>query len=156
MAVNAPLSKFKRNNLIIYIVILLAASAYFAYDGHLNESFIEKHTKNYGTPEAKPDGTLVFNRKAPFVLLPLAGILGIYLAAVINKKVVADEQRLKVNNKEIPYDSIEAIDKTNYESKGYYIIKYKDSSGNPQQQKISRNTYDNTDELLDELVAKIS
>jgi len=44
MAIVAPYSKFKKNNLKIYIVFLLALAAWCAYDGYINEKWIEEHT----------------------------------------------------------------------------------------------------------------
>jgi hypothetical protein len=60
MAIIAPYSQYKKTNFKIGIVLLLAASVYFFYDGNHNQKFISRHTSN-----GKPDSTLVFNRKAP-------------------------------------------------------------------------------------------
>ena len=40
MAIEAPLSRYKRNNFKIYIVVCLFAAAWFAYDGYLSQRFI--------------------------------------------------------------------------------------------------------------------
>jgi len=56
----------------------------------------------------------------------------------------------------IACDSIEKIDKTYFESKGYFVITYKDSQGGEVVRKLSNRTYDNMDAVLNELVMKIS
>lgn len=157
MAIEAPISKFKKNNVKIGIVILLVLASWFAYDGHFNDDFIKKNTV-----DGVPNDTLVFNQKAPPYLAAAAVLLGIYLAVIRNKKLVADENELVVSDgKKIAYDSIEKIDKTHFESKGYFIITYssatgKDQAGSETKLKISDRKYDNLAAVLDELVAKIS
>ena len=153
MAIEAPISKYKRNGLIIYIGLCLVAAVWFAYDGYLSDSFREKHTD----PDGNPDSTLVFNQKAPPVLVGVAVLLGVYLLVVKNKKLVADENELVISARErIPYDSIQKIDKTDFESKGYFIVTYKDTNGNEVDRRISSRRYDNLAPVLDHLVAKIS
>lgn len=153
MAIEASLSKHKRTNVIIYIVVCLALGAWCAYDGYFNEKWIEEHTDADGNPETY----LVVNRKAPPYFAGAAVLLGIYLAAIRNRKVTADEEALVINNKEaISYDSIEKIDKTHFKSKGFFIITYKDKAGGEVNRKISDRTYDNLASVLDKVVAKIS
>ncbi|MHC4722420.1 MAG: hypothetical protein ACYS6I_06885 [Planctomycetota bacterium] len=152
MAIEAPLSKYKKNNLRIGIVVLVGLAIWFAYDGYRSEEFIKKHTDQNG----KPDSTLVFNRKAPPYLVGAAVLLGVYLFAIKDKKVVADESSLIVGKRQIAYDSIEKIDKTHFDSKGYFVITYKDYQGVDTNLKISDGIYDNLSAVLDELVAKIS
>jgi len=153
MAVEAPLSKFKRNNILIYIVICVGLALWCAYDGYFNEEFQSKHTD----AEGKPQAYLVFNRIAPPFFAAGAIILAVFLYAVRNKKIVAEENEIVINGKDrIPYDSIEKIDKTRFGSKGFFVITYKDKLGNEVNRKISYKTYDNLEALLDLLVAKIS
>jgi len=153
MAIEAPLSKYRKNGLIIYIVVCLAASAWFAYDGYLNENFKASHTGEDG----KADSTLAFNRKAPPVGAGVAVLLAGYLLAIRGKKLVADENHFVVSDKErIPYDSIRQIDKTTIDSKGYFVVTYKNESGNEIKCKISNRDYDNLGAVLDHLVGKIS
>jgi hypothetical protein len=152
MALEAPLSRFKRNNFIIYIVACVAAALWFAYDGYLNQSFIEEHTI-----QQAPDGTLAFNQKAPPVLAGCALLLGGYWYAIRNRKVVAAEDALHLpKGKKIPYDAIEQIDKTWFEKKGFFTIRYQGPDGRPLQQRLSDRQYDNLGPLLDHLVAQIS
>ncbi len=152
MAIEAPLSKYKKNNSRIGIVILVGLAIWFAYDGYRSEGFIKRHTDQNG----KPDSTLAFNRKAPPYLVGAAVLLGVYLFAIKDKKVVADESSLIVGKRQIAYDSIEEINKTHFDSKGYFVITYKDYQGVDANLKISDGIYDNLSAVLDELVAKIS
>ena len=152
MALEAPLSKYKKKTYIIWIVVCLVFSVWFVYDGYFNSKFIEKHTV-----EGQPDDTLAFNQKAPYFLVFAAAMLGGYLLIIRNRKVVADENTLIIDDKvNIHYDSIEKIDKTNFDSKGYFILTYKGPDGKETDHKISDRNYDNLRPILDHLVAKIS
>jgi len=152
MAIEAPISKYKKNSFKIGIVILIGLAIWFAYDGYRNEKFIQKHTGQNGTP----DSILVFNRKSPPYLIGAAALLGVYLFIIKDKKVIADENSLITPKRQIAYDSIEKIDKTHFDSKGYFIITYKDYQGVDADLKLSDGTYDNLPAILDELIAKIS
>ncbi len=152
MAIEAPLSKHKRNNFIIGIVVLSGLAIWFAYDGYFSEAFAQKHKNQDGTP----DSTLVFNRKSPPYLLGAAFILGVCLFVIKDKKVVADENSLVAGKLQIAYDSIQKIDKTHFDSKGCFTITYKDYQGVDTALKLSDRTYDNLPEVLDHLIAEIS
>ena len=153
MAIEAPISKFKKNNLMIITVILIGVGIWFAYDGYYNEEFIEENTKEDGTMNS----TLTFNRKSPPYFIA-AGILCVgYLFFIKNKRIVADENGLAVNDKmNISYDSIQQINKTHFESKGYFILTYKDQNGGEVKRKFSDRTYDNLSAIIDQIVSKIS
>jgi len=160
MSVEAPLSKFKKTNLKIYIVVCIVFAIIFAYDGFLSKyqwshrrSFYEKHVK-----EGQPDDTMVFNQIAPIFLFLLATVLTGRLQALKDKKLLADENGLIISDKErIPYDSIQKIDKTHFDpTKGYFIVTYKNKDDSEVSRKISSKTYDNLAAILNELVAKIS
>ena len=73
MPIEAPISKYKKNNFYIYIAVCLIAAAWLAYDGYLNQKFIDKHTKENGNPNI----TLIVNQKAPPFLIVAAIALGI-------------------------------------------------------------------------------
>ena len=60
MAIVAPLSRYKRNNHMIALVVCLGLAAWFHYDGHYNKEFIDKHTV-----DGKPDDTLIINQQGP-------------------------------------------------------------------------------------------
>jgi len=153
MAVEAPLSKFRKNTYIIWVVAMVFFALYCVYDGYFNESFRTKHSDS----EGKPDGTLVFNQKAPPYLIGAAMLVGAYLLVIRNRKVLAEENQLIVNDKKkIPYESIQKIDKTHFESKGYFIITYQDESGRCSNYKLGDKNYDNLAAVLELLVAKIS
>ncbi len=153
MAIQAPLSKYKKNTFIIYIAVCIIAAVWFGYDGYLNENFKKKHTDENG----KPDNTLVFNQKAPPFFIVAAALLGAYLFTIRNRKIIADENNLIINDKEkIPYDSIQKIDKTYFEKKDFFVITYNDNNGNEINRKLSGRQYDNLAAILEHLVAKIS
>jgi hypothetical protein len=152
MAVAAPFCKYKKTNLKIYIVILLIAAGWLAYDGFYNERFKTKHTIG-----GKADHTLIFHRKAPPYFLVAAAAVAVWYWRVKDKKLVADDEALAFNEKDkISYSSIESINKTNYDLKGFFVIEYKSSDGKKSQRKISDRDYDNLDAVLEALVSKIT
>ena len=153
MAIEAPYSKYRKQNCIIFIVVVLALSGWCIYDGYMNDKWIAEHTNEDGTPQAY----LVFNRQAPFYMIPLSVVIAVFWFIVRDKKLIADENALVFSeNEKIPYDSIQAIDKTHYEAKGYFIITYKTDEGPEQDKKISYKKYDNTKAILEYLVEKIT
>jgi len=153
MAIEAPISKSKKTNFKIYIAVCIALAIWCAYDGYFNDKWIEEHTDTNGNPETY----LVFNRKAPPYFIGAAVLLGAYLLAIRNKKIIADENELVLSDKKrVPYDSIQKIDKTHFDSKGFFLITYKNKDGREVNRKLSDRTYDNLAAILDELVAKIS
>ena len=100
---------------------------------------------------------MIFNQKAPLFFVGAAVLLGAYIFATRNKKVIADENELIISAKEkISYDCIQKINKTNFKSKGYFIITYKNEDGSEVNRKLSDRTYDNLAAILEDLVAKIS
>ena len=126
---------------------------YCIYDGYYNEEFIKEHKD----AEGNPNSTLVFNQKSPPYLIGAAALLGVYLFAIKNKKIVADENELIISDKKrISYDSIQQIDKTYFEKKGFFVITYKDKDGKEIRRKLNDRTYDNLAAILEHLVAKIS
>ncbi len=148
MAIEAPISKYKKNNLKIYIFICIALSAWCIYDGYFNESFKTKYAD---------DWQLTVNIKAPPYLIGLAALMGIYYFLIKNKKLIAGDNELIFNDKKkIPYDSIQKIDKTYFDSKGYFIITYNNNAGKETNHKLSDRSYDNLKEVLEAIVAKIS
>jgi len=153
MVIEAPISKFKKTNLKIYIIALVGLAIWCAYDGYFNDKWIEEHTDADGNPEAY----LVFNRKAPAFFIGAAVLFGAYLFTLRKKKLIADEDKLILEGKaEIKYDSIEKVDKTNFDAKGFFIITYKDSSDTEKQLKLSNRRYDNLAPVLEKVVDKIS
>ena len=152
MAIEAPVSKYRKTNLKIYIAACVVVTIWFGYDGYLNKKFIEENTE-----DGKPNGTLVFNQKAPPFAAGAAVLLGVYLLTIRNKKLIADENELIFSDKEkISYDSIQKIDKTNFKPKGYFLITYKDKNDKEVQRKISDKKYGNLEAVLDHLVAQIT
>lgn len=153
MAVIAPFSKYKKNNFKVGIVICVLCAVWFTYDGYYNEKFRQKHTNEDGTP----DSSLAFNQKSPPYFIGAAVLLAAGWFFLKNKKIVAGENELILyNNKKIPYDAIEKIDRTCFDSKGYFIVTYKNESNKEVDLKISARKFDNLQSILDLLVAKIS
>ncbi len=159
MAIEAPISKFKKTNFRIYIAACIVFAIVFAYDGYLSRyqwslrrSFYEEHVE-----AGKPDDTMIFNQNAPFFLVAIAALLTARLWTVKGKKLLADENELIISNKErIPYNSIQKIDKTRFKSKGFFVITYRNNDGREVNRKLGDRTYDNLAAVLDRLVAKIS
>ncbi len=153
MAIEAPVSKFRKTNIWIGIAACIILGLWFGYDGYLNENFQQKHTSEDG----EPDSDLIFNRKSPPFFLAGAAALGVYLLLVRKRKLSADDDALVLSNgKKIPYDSIEQIDKTEFEKKGHFTVTYKDQSGKEVDHKISDRKFDNTGAILEHLVEKIT
>jgi hypothetical protein len=153
MAVEAPLSKYKKGNLKIYIAACLLFGLYCLYDGYLNKTFIEKHTNENGVA----DSSLEFNKKGAPILLGAAVILGFYFWAARDRKLVADETELKVGGEDpIPYDKMEQIDKTEFATKGYFLLTYKDFKDRKTVKKFSDRQWDNLSAVLDVLTAKLA
>ena len=118
MAVEAPLAKYKRNSVKIFMVLLIGFAVWFAYDGYVSKSFQKKYTNEEGVA----DSTLVFNRQAPFYLVGGAIVLAVYFRLIKDKKIVAGEDGLVLDNgRKIAYDSIEKIDRT-YESRNSKVF----------------------------------
>jgi hypothetical protein len=152
MAIVAPVSKYKVKTYLIYMAVLVGFAAYCVYDGHFNDAFREKHS-----PDGKPDGTMAFNQKAPAYLVGAAALLGVYLLVIRSRKIVADDNALVIDGKtSITYESVQKIDKTDFDKKGYFTFTYKTPDGKEIDRKISDRNYDNLKAILDHLVAKIS
>lgn len=152
MAIEAPVSKFKKNNIIIYAVLCIVVAAWFAYDGYLNENFRKENTE-----DGKPNSTLLFNRHAPPFCIGGALLFVAYLYAIRNRKLIADDNELIISDrKRIPYDSIQRINKTYFDTKGFFTIIYKNKSDREVSYKLNNRAYDNLSAVLDHVVAEIT
>lgn len=159
MALEAPYSKYRKTNFKIALFGGLIVALILAYDGYLSKyewshrrSFYEKHTV-----DGQPDGTMKFNRIVPFFLVGLSTISAIWLLKIKNVKLIADGNELIISEKErIPYSSIQQIDKTYFDSKGFFIISYKDRDGKDKLKAFSYKKYDNLKAVLELLVSKIT
>ena len=146
MAIEAPLSKYRRNSFLIGIAVCVGLSLWCGYDGYLNKTFQETHPEWW-----------VPNRITPFVLLPAAAILAVWWQAIRGRKLVADENELIIAGKaKIAYETIERIDKTHFENRGFFTIVYKQPGGSEAKRKLSDRDYDNLPAILDHLIAKIT
>ena len=156
MPIEAKLSRYKRNNWVIIIVVLAGLGIWCIRDGYYNEKFIEKNTTTNEAGEEVQGEWLIVNQKAPPFLFAGAIAAAIYLFLIKGKKVIAADTSLITEKLEIPYDNIEQIDKTNFDSKGYFVLTYKDSQGSEQTLRLSDRTYDNLPAVLDEIVKQIT
>ena len=153
MAIEAPASKFRKTNLKIYIAVCIALAIWCAYDGYFNQQWIQRHTSH----DARQHPYLIFNRNAPPYFIGAVVLLSVYFFVFRKKKIIADEKELIISGrKRIPYDSIQKIDKTHFDSKGFFLITYKDQDGREISYKLSNRAYDNLPAILDQLIAKIS
>jgi hypothetical protein len=149
--IEARISSYTRNSLVIGMIFLVGFGVYCIYDGYYNKAFMEEHTE-----DGKPNATLLFNQKAPPVMFVVAVLLAGRWACIRKRKVVAAETELVINDKiHIPYETIEQIDKTLFKKKGLFTVTYS-QGGKQRHQKLSENTYDNMEAILDHLVAQIS
>jgi hypothetical protein len=153
MTIEAPLSKSKRNDFLIGIVACMVFALWFAYDGYLNKKFIAEHM----TEQGQPDDTLVINRYAPPFLVLGALLLGACWYAIRSRKLVAAEDALVFpGGRKIPYAAIEAIDKTHFETKGFFTLTYKSENGSLAKRRLSDRQFENLKPLLEHLIAQIT
>jgi hypothetical protein len=156
MTIEAPLSRYTKQNLLIAVAALIGLGIWFYYDGYHNETFIKKNTTVDEQGNERPNSTLAFNQKAPPFMIAAGIGIAVYFFVVRGKKVAADEAGLKACGKTIAYDAIESINKTHFDSKGFFIVTYKDPQGQSRELKLSKYTYDDMPAVLDHLIAKIS
>ncbi len=122
MPIEAPVSKYAKTNIKIYITACLAAAVIFAYDGYLSKykwsgrySFYQKHVLDNG---GIPNAAMKFNTMSPPFFLGAAVLFTVYLFVIKKNKLIADENELVFSEKKrIPYDAIEKINKTHFRSK---------------------------------------
>jgi hypothetical protein len=100
------------------------------------------------------DHTLLANRYGWPFLIAGGVFTGILLAVTRNKKVVADDKQLVIGKKVVSYDTIEKINKTHFDKKGFFTLTYNDG-GKSRDITLSERTYDNLSAVLDHTVAKI-
>jgi hypothetical protein len=150
MAIEAPLSNYKKKNILIVAAILIGVGGWFAYDGKYNQKFIDKHTV-----DGVADSTLNFNRKAPPFMIGAGILLGIYFVVIKGKKIIADDSNIIAGKTTVSYDSIEKINKTHFDKKGFFTITY-NQNGQSKELTLKDKTYDNLAAVLDHIVSKIS
>jgi hypothetical protein len=158
MAIIAPLSRYKKQNFLIIAGVLLAGAIVFAYDGYLSKYEWSMRNKFYKDHviDGVPDDTIVQNQALGPILFIGSAVVAGYFCIIKDKKIIADDNGIQVKGKTIPYEMIEKIDKSKFNSKGYFIVTYKDNGGDEQDIKISDRSYDNIPAVLDCVVEKIS
>jgi len=150
MEIIAPVSRYKKNNLLIMAGILAVAAGWFYYDGYHSPEFAKKHTN----PDGSFDSTMNFNRKSPPYMLIAAAFFAVRFWLIKDKKIVAGQQGLQAGAVSIPYDAIDSIDKTHFDKKGFFVISYT-QNGTPAKLTLSDRSYDNMPAVLDRLTAKL-
>ena len=157
MVVEAPYSKFKLKNYLLYIVMLVGFGGWMLYDGYFSEKFIEKHTKvNELTEQKQPDATLAFHQKGPFIMFALAAGFAVRWTMLKNFKIVADDEKIVFGKRTIDINSIEKVDKTHFASKGHFTIYYKDAAEGDCKLQLSDRKYDGLNEMLEHIVKKMT
>jgi len=152
MAIVAPLSRYRRNNHLIALVICLGLAAWCFYDGRYNQEFIQKHSNPDGTPN---DPWLIINRVAPPYLM-VAGVLVVAnFYRVRNQRVRVDGDTLMINRLSIPLKDVVQVDRTHFDTKGFFILSYK-SGGSEKNTKLYARDYDNLSAVLDRLIEELS
>jgi hypothetical protein len=152
LVIEAPISKYTRYSLVIWMMVLVGCGVWFFYDGYYNKAFIDKYTEKDGTPKFE----LWFNQKSPPFFFVAAALFAGRWVLIRKRKVVAQDAELVINDKiHIPYETIEQIDKTLFKKKGVFTVTYS-QGGKQRHQKLSENTYDNMEAILDHLVAQIT
>lgn len=155
MSIEAPLSKYKRQNYWIIIAVLIGGSIWCVYDGYFNEKFAKENMRTNEAGEEIQGEWLIVNRNAPPFMVAGAIIAALRFFMVKDRKVVATETSLLTGKTEIPFKSIERINKTFFDKKGYFIVTYKEGDKEIDV-KLSDRSYDNMPAILDELVRQIS
>jgi hypothetical protein len=56
----------------------------------------------------------------------------------------------------IPYDAIEKIDKTYFETKGFFTVIYQGDNGREVRRRLCERDYDDLGPILDHLIAQIT
>jgi len=153
MDIVGPVSRHKTNSAVLYIAVLVGFGLWCLVDGYFKTSFIQEHTG----PDGRPDSTLLFNRYAPFVLFLGAAGLGLWLFSIRNRKVVATDTKLIVRDTlRVPYDSIQQIDKTHFEKRGFFVITYRTEGTREDTVRLDDRDYENLRPILDRLVKEIT
>lgn len=161
MAIEAAISSYNLKTLRLYAIICVVVAIILAYDGYLSKYEWSKrqdfYTEHFVDNNNEADSTMKFNQYLPPFLIVGAAFFAMKYMMTKDRKLVADENELSVyDGTKITYDSIEKIDKTHFDSKGYFVVTYKDDGGSEVDYKLSDRTYDNLPAVLDHIVAKIS
>ncbi len=151
MAIVAPLSQYRRNNHLIMLVVMLGLAAWVFYDGRFNQSFIANHTHSDGTP----DDTLIIHHKAPPFLMAAGVLVVANFVRVRNQRIRVDDSTLMLNRLSIPLSAVTQIDKTHFDSKGFFVLSYKPGD-TEKNLKFNARKYDNLSAVLDRLIEELS
>ena len=86
---------------------------------------------------------------APTTLSALA------LRSARNQRIRIDDGTLSINRLSIPLSEVTQIDKTYFDSKGYFVLSHK-SGGSEKSIKLVARDYDNLSAVLDRLIEELS
>jgi len=137
MAVSCGLGSGRRNRWLMMIVLCLAFAGWCFYDGWVKQ-------------EAEYVG---FNRTATVVLAVLAAGLFVALLVLKSRRLVADEQGIRLGGKTIAWDAFTEADDKDL-SKGILVLTYKSTSeGQAQRLVLDEYNLSRFDDLLDEIAA---
>lgn len=151
MDIVAKYSKYRLGNIKIAIFALLGLSVWFVYDGYYNQKFIDKHTV-----EGKADDTLIFHKYFAYFGLPGAAAATALFFISRKKMIIADDKGLKLScGSQIPYDSIEEVDHTDYDTSEKFIITYTEG-GSDKKLILTKKKWDSLDGILERVISKIS
>lgn len=141
MAVTCRPTILRRYLGAIGAVASVGLTAWFIYDGWLNESVKSGEAFN-----------LIFNQIMAFVC-PVGGIASIIWGIRISRQsIVLDEAGISINDAEpIAMELITEIDDSTYDNERYARVKYKNASDDEKSFVLDAQKFDGVDELLDEL-----
>jgi len=104
-----------------------------------------------------PDGIMLFNRISPIAFLAGAIVFAASWWRCKDDKVVAEATELVIAGRErIAYDTIEGIDKTHFEKKGFFTIIYKPNGDAEVRRTLNARNYDNLRAILEHLIGQIT
>ena len=150
MSLEIKYSSYRVGNWGIWALIMLGLSVWFTYDGYFSEKFIADHTV-----DGVADDTLKMNQRFWYVGVPLGLVSGVMYFICNKKRITADDEKITLNTgKTIKFDSIEAVDHTEFKSKGRFVVEYED--GGKQKYIFSNKAWDGLEPLLENIISKIS
>ena len=149
MAMTAGPSKYAMKMNYIYIALCVGFTIYMIYDGYFNQKFIDKYTKEDGSPKI----TLTINKSwGPIGCAAGAIWFGIATYSLSRRKLVVDEKGLTFEDGTfIPLDSLTKIDKSKFKKSGKILIDY-EVDGETKTFKLRDSIYDDIKGILDEIL----
>ncbi len=152
MDIVAKYSSYRLGNIKIAIFVLLGLSVWFVYDGYYNQKFIDKHT----SAEGKADDTLIVHKYFAYFSIPIAAAAAAAFFVNRKKQIVASQDALLISEGcRIPYDVIEEVDHTDFDTSEKFSITYAEGGVN-KKLVLSKKKWDGLDKVLEYVISKIS